>query len=289
MNVICDSVGTLGCAETFGRNIQRNGEVMGNQDIDVKDLLQDWYRANVTNKTRNKLSWKNLEKKTGVSASYLTRIASGKANPSFNCERDLLPEIYRGDPENIRIYLSEKYPSKFTKINDLVVKTNTKKTFFKSAFDQVLYDLNLYRIFRLTNKEYKDQEIEEITGHGSGVRLNTLRKMGIVEHGETTRRTDECKEIVNSSMPRIFHTFRNNLEIMEQSHKESLIDENVEFNATHNKLIGIYENMTEDMLEKFIEKAVDLANEIRSEAAVVDSNKTVPTFVNITIGRFDNE
>lgn len=265
------------------------GDTMPNKEIDIKELLLRWYKENVTDKPRNKLSWENLAKKTGVSSSYLTRLAHGKANPSFNCERDLLPEIYNGDPENIRIYLSEKYPLKFTKINDLIRKAKTKRTFFKSTFDQVLYDLKLYRIFRLSTKKYTDVEIENIAGPGSKARLRALREMGILEYDSSTKRSPDCKEIVNSSMPRIFHSFRNNLEIMEQRHKETLINDNLDFNSKHNKLIGLYENLTEEMLDRFIDKAVDLANEIRSEASIIDSGETVPVFLNITIGRFDNK
>lgn len=256
--------------------------------INLSDALRAWYE-NVA-KEKN-LSWAYLSKKTDISKSYLSKIANGtRANLSYEKAKSLLREICSDRTSNY-LYLKEHYPDEVSSMKCYIteecelVLLNDKS---KNAWDNKI----AFRIFKLAGAGTfnKNFVIDIAGGRSAKIQLNRLLENEIIEiDNGVIKRNIKFKNILNNDIISAISEFRYCLDIIEEKYSESMHDENIKFDSSINKFVGLHKFLKIEAFKELLNELNEFIEHLNTKYSENSKKGEVPIFMNVVTGRFDEK
>lgn len=254
----------------------------------IEQELNKWYEQNCS---KGDLSWKVLGKRSGRDPSYISKIAKGVHQASYEVEKDLLRAMYPGQVRSVFKYLAKKFPGKTAEINSLLKDDEKSTKFTGHSYHDIVNDRATYRIFRLSSMgTFSPESLSQIVGAGAATKIRYLEGQNILEVSDgRVARCNSSATVTSTSLEDVVTGFKNNLDIVEEKHRRSRLDQSEEFDSKKNKLWGIYEGVSEDFQHKLVEDVTRFISEKRDEALKEENRGSIPMFLNIATGRLDDK
>lgn len=259
---------------------------MKKKEYKVAEALQRWHSQN----SSRGLSWGSLGKKVGRSSSYISRLAREMNVPSFEAEKNILLYIYpESEHSDVYDYLETAHPDKVSIINSLRREIGKKMKVAGPELATIYNDLPSYHAYRLADaSRYTVEEISKFTQSDVAGRVERYRKSGTltVKKGIVSR-SEEGRNLINSSLKMALRAFFNNLKILESRVLDDEMNDSETYDSSQNRLLGIYENLNEEGVKKALDLMSNYVSEMRQELIKPEYQGDIPFFSNAFMGRFD--
>lgn len=257
----------------------------------LKEQLNSWHDVNCS---KGPLSWQWLAKRSGISESYICKIARGEAaNPSFRIAKSLMLIVLSHDIPKVYRFLKEFYPE----------ETPSELEFLQKNFTHVddktvdlLRDKDNYRIYKIALSGKKT--VQDIS-RDSGVSFAEERAVKLVEAGvlvvdEATgklSRSEAHKKTIVVDPDRLANEFGMVNEILrEKKQAAKLAPAKVpQIDELLNRYMFYHDCVNDDAVAYFVNKLTKFLNDTHKELSQQKYKGDIPLFCNIAAGRFDDK
>lgn len=251
----------------------------------VSKELNCWYEKNCAH---GKLSWKTLEKKTGVTVSSITKIARGEIQrPKYETAAVLLKAVLPDDKAGVEDYISAVYGAEDVEFDPDAPSARKKLSAKTTA---ALWDFVAFRLFKLSmSGRHLIKEIKARMG-GEDVlpRLQVLKDLGLVYVDKTgfLRRRPGSQTTRNNNTSSVADEFKHVIDLV--AAKKVLSQQgNSSIDNEINKLLHLHMCVDQDKLPEMSKDIRDFLKKLSEKYDVTDSPNGVEVFVNVATGRFD--